>query len=392
MARLLFISHDSSRSGAALQLRDMLRWLRTNTKHDITTVLQRDGVLVSEFEEFGPVLRVFSPPVPSLAARAIRKLLHRQPPSALGWAFGQLRTLPRFDLLYANTIAAGVAMGELRSLAHRTISHIHEMPTFISSFDPRAIEAVRRHAHHVLVPSSVAANGLCTVHGLARDRITVVPASVADPARADLAGGARGRVVRDAAGLPADAWVVGVCGTGAFLKGSDLLPRLAKSLPESVAGRPVHLVHVGHFNTALDRLLVERDARLIGVTHRLHLLGPTDDPAASMNGFDVHLLPSREESFGLVVLEAAALGIPSICFDLASGAADFCRDGAGVIVPYLSVEDMAAAARLLLDDSAQRTRTGAAARDRWWRDHRSEATLPAWQELVEAELGADNRP
>jgi len=45
MARLLFIAHDASRTGAALQLRDMLRWLSANTKHDITTVLQRDGVL-----------------------------------------------------------------------------------------------------------------------------------------------------------------------------------------------------------------------------------------------------------------------------------------------------------------------------------------------------------
>ena len=391
MARLLFIAHEASRTGACIQLRDLLRWVRANTRHEITTLLLRGGELVDDFAAVGLVVKAYATTEVPMAARALRKLLSTQPSSALDRAAAQLRRQPKFDLLYANTTVAGVAMGVLQGLARRCIAHVHEMPTLISSFDARAIAAMRQHADRVLVPSTVAATGLCEELGFEPERISVLPAFVADCSRPDLEGTYARQRVRDAAGLPADAWVVGVCGTGVFHKGTDLLPRLTQALPETVAGRPVHLVHVGQFDTARHRLFIERDARLLGVGNRLHLLGPSDDAAGLMAGFDVHLLPSREESFGLVVLESAALGIPSVCFDGASGAADFCAHGAGVTVSYLNADAMAAAACELLIDSNRRQALGAAARANWMRGHCIETAMPKWLDIVKKELALANR-
>lgn len=79
---------------------------------------------------------------------------------------------------------------------------------------------------------------------------------------------------------------------------------------------------------------------------------------------DVHLLPStkRAEAFGLVALEAAASGIPSIASDL-PGVRTVVRDGdTGVLVPPGDVDELAQAIILLLDRVDVRERFGFSAR------------------------------
>lgn len=347
--------------------------------------------MVSEFEDVGTTVKAYSATGPSIATRVVRKLLRRAPSAAPQLALQRLGRSRRFDLIYANTVEAGVAMAVLRPLARRCVAHVHEMPTLIASLDPRLIRAVREHADRIVVPSSPVAQGLTDEHGCEPARISVVHGFVSELHRPDLQSEAARQRVRGAAGITPESWVLGVCGSASDVKGTDLLPRLAAALPEAVAGRPVHLVHVGRFGAPRERLMIERDARLLGVEHRLHLLGPTADPATLMTGFDVHLLPSREESLGLVVLEAAVMGIPTVCFASGGGAAHFCADGAGIVVPYLRTDDMASAAVQLLGDAAVRKALGLAARERWRFRHRTETALPRWLEIIESEVATGLR-
>src|SRR5207302_5708906 len=69
---------------------------------------------------------------------------------------------------------------------------------------------------------------------------------------------------------------------------------------------------------------------------------------------DVFLLPSREDPFPLVCLEAADCGLPVICFADAGGMPDFVGNERGATVPYLDVEHMAAELVSLLRDDARR--------------------------------------
>jgi glycosyltransferase involved in cell wall biosynthesis len=65
----------------------------------------------------------------------------------------------------------------------------------------------------------------------------------------------------------------------------------------------------------------------------VHVLGPRDDVDALLAVADVLCLPSRQEAFGNVVLEALAAGVPVVT-TAAVGAAELLDDsGAGVVVP-----------------------------------------------------------
>jgi len=83
-----------------------------------------------------------------------------------------------------------------------------------------------------------------------------------------------------------------------------------------------------------------------------------------LNMFDVLALPSHREGFGMVILEAAAFGVPSVAYDV-TGCRDAVLDGiTGTLVPLMDAPSMASALCGYLSDPPLRRRHGAAARER----------------------------
>ena len=83
------------------------------------------------------------------------------------------------------------------------------------------------------------------------------------------------------------------------------------TLIDSVArlGDPrVHIHVVGAVSTTAYASRIQQ----LGLTDRVHYHGPSDDVAAYMAAADLFVLPTRYEAFGLVIVEALAMGTPVI--------------------------------------------------------------------------------
>jgi glycosyltransferase involved in cell wall biosynthesis len=109
---------------------------------------------------------------------------------------------------------------------------------------------------------------------------------------------------------------------------------------------------------------LRRQAAELGLSERVHFTGHQDDPHPWADAFDVAVTASVGESFGLVTVEAMALGKPVVGVDSA-GTAEIIEDGvSGLLVPPADPKAMAAAVLDLLEDPALRARiaAGAAAR------------------------------
>src|SRR5690606_20540107 len=61
------------------------------------------------------------------------------------------------------------------------------------------------------------------------------------------------------------------------------------------------------------------------------------DPIKYFREFDIFLLPSREDPFPLVAIEAGMLGLPIICFEGVTGTAEILLNGGGKIIPYMDI-------------------------------------------------------
>jgi glycosyltransferase involved in cell wall biosynthesis len=154
------------------------------------------------------------------------------------------------------------------------------------------------------------------------------------------------------------------------------LPTLRLALGE-IADIPWHGFVIGDGDL---RASFEATVSAQGCGHRLHFLGSVseEDKARYYRASDLHVFPStdRTEAFGLVALEAAATGIPTIASDLPGVREVVRHDETGLLVAPGDAHELAGALRRLLTDPETRVRLGAAARGRVERDF-------AWDSLMD---------
>lgn len=112
-----------------------------------------------------------------------------------------------------------------------------------------------------------------------------------------------------------------------------------------------------------------------GSTTRYTLAGFTRTPARYLNAADLFCLPSYREGFPMTVLEAAALGLPSIGSDI-YGVSNAIVDGqTGILVPVRDVPKLTDAIVKLGSDHSLRQTMGTVARNRVIQDVEQSAVL-----------------
>jgi len=124
----------------------------------------------------------------------------------------------------------------------------------------------------------------------------------------------------------------------------------------------------------------------LGVLEDIVFLGKLESVAELIACADLFLLPSEQESFGLVALEALASGVPVIGTG-GSGLAEVVDDGVtGFLHPVGAVEDMAGSGVRLLGDDEMRRAFGKAARAAAVDRFSSDLVVPQYERFYEEVL------
>jgi glycosyltransferase involved in cell wall biosynthesis len=231
-------------------------------------------------------------------------------------------------------------------------------PTLAADLDAREAQTLRA-ANAVVTTSPWQARRLVRHHGLPAERVhAVVPGVDSAP----LATGTGGRLLCVASVTPH--------------KGQDVL---ASALGQ-VTDLPWTCLCVGSLTRAPDFVTEVRDqiARL-GLTDRMVLTGPKPDMNASYAEADLLVLPSRGETYGMVITEALARGVP-VAVTAAQAAPETlgqAPDGSvpGMLITPGDPADLASAVRRFLTEPDFRQRLRTAALDR-------RTTLTSWDETA----------
>jgi glycosyltransferase involved in cell wall biosynthesis len=169
--------------------------------------------------------------------------------------------------------------------------------------------------------------------------------------------------MRNSLGIPEVAPVLLFVGRITEEKGIRELLRAFGALKLVFSG--AHLILVGPSDAESG---VAGAIELLGITQvkDVHSIGFCEAPEAFMSIADVLCLPSYREGFGTVVIEAAAMGLPTVGSDIYGLADAVVNEETGLLVPPRDAEALAVAISRLLENKPLRIRMGESARRRAW--------------------------
>jgi len=171
-------------------------------------------------------------------------------------------------------------------------------------------------------------------------------------------------------------------------KGFDTLLRALAALRERGSSAHLRLVGDGPERDTLESLI-----QALGLSDAVEMLGFSEDPWVSIEPGDVYVLPSRFEGLPNALLEAIALGLPSVAADCPTGPAEILTadSGAGRLVPVDDVEALSRTIEEMLADGEARHAMGQAARRRAL-DFSVQANTDRYADVFERVLTASARP
>ena len=213
-----------------------------------------------------------------------------------------------------------VHMSNLSGNRTRLFLHVHELDTMITIAQPRFNELAGR-VYKFIAASELVKEQLVRKREINENKISVVYEFAEIPAGISSAISAR------------QEFVVCAAGTVEYRKGFDIFIEVARRIKQREPEALIRFTWVGRIANHL-RAFIETDLERSGLTGMVWFTGEMEHAAAHIADCDVFLLPSREDPFPLVCIEAGMLGKPIICFDKATGINEVIAHGGGHSLPF----------------------------------------------------------
>ena len=114
--------------------------------------------------------------------------------------------------------------------------------------------------------------------------------------------------------IPDDKILIGFVGRITQVKGLDILIKaVAEDLPSNLRDK-VHLIFLGDYYLDSDKAWLNNHIEQSGISNQITLM-PFQDPQPIYQIFDIFVLPSRSDTFGLVAVEAMMSGCCTVRSD-----------------------------------------------------------------------------
>lgn len=340
--KILFITHDTTRTGAPMVLLHFLRWLKEHQSQvEIDVLALRGGNMEGEFQENCSNYYNYSVETKTVSLSIIQRILkklHLYKQKNKKDVFIASLAKNEYDVIYANTIVSipiAVALKKI-SLNSKVLAHVHELNTVINHLSPNFNEYVDSVDGFITASNLVADN---LIKNRLIDRKLV--STIYECAKVDT----------NLKALPKDhnRFVVGASGHVSWRKGYDVFLQVASYINKHYDADNIIFEWVGNINKDV-KFIIEADIEKIGLQNKVHFVGELENPNLKFSNFDVFLMTSREDPFPLVCIELGMLGKPIISFQNAVGTNEVIKGRGGFVVPYLDIEEMSKSVMKYYDD------------------------------------------
>ncbi len=339
--RLVFVSHDASRTGAPAIILRLLEIFSQSGAFECFTILDEGGERLAEFQALSHTyVMSHSRRDPTFSGAALHSEL-----SDLCGANGIFQS-NRPVCALVNSAETYHIGGQLAQLGIPTVSLIHE----IAAYYPAVVfEQIAALSDKVIFPSQFVQQAATRFSAADASKFMVRGQGVLDDEFGSLSRDQCRRLLREELDVPEEAFVVLNVGTQDSRKGVDLFVEMARIyLARNQQTRPVYFAWYGHpsdaFHYAQD--FIKRH----DLSEFIRLMPSTSEIEQVFLGGDLFMLTARADPFPCVVHEALACGLPAIAFRGGGGAPELIGDDCGATVDMGDLVGASALVAAYVDD------------------------------------------
>ena len=330
MKNILIVSHDASRTGAPILLLRLLNHIRQKNIFNFKIILGKDGALRQKFEELGDTYVCPMKDDPkyrgnNMVTAIAKRLDYIKDEKKFK---DQIRkNFETSDTILLNSIGSARLLKYLNGFKGKFISYIHELEFALTYYaQPGDSRTLIERTDLFLVPCNTVKNNLIKQFSIADNKIRQLNylleqgPSTAHPEKA-------GNDI-----------IICSCGSTDWRKGFDLLSQTAWSLFKKRKKKDFQFVWIGGAENSASVFQAKLELRNMGISDLVSFVSENDNVQDHLSRADLFFLPSKEDPYPVVVLEAASKQIPTICFEHGGGIVEFVEEDAGWIVPFMDID------------------------------------------------------
>lgn len=335
--KILFLTHQTSRTGAPMVLLHFLKWIKINQPNqEIHCIAIEGGELEEEFKmvsndymNLSTIKKSNTNLIKEIKKKSLKKIGFHQPALSTKDQYIKKVGTKHFDLIYVNTVVCLPVAVKLKTFAPeiKHILHVHELKNMIVQLLPK-FESYLKNIDFYIAVSDKVKKSLINNYNISPKDVEVVYEFT--------------NISFVENNSKSNSFIIGGSGSINFRKGVDLFISVAAYIKRNYPEANIKFIWVGSGNPHFTNMLKE-DIKKTGLEDSVHMVGKTDNPEQYYSKFDMFLMTSREDPFPLVCIEAGMLRKPIICFKNATGTEEILKKGGGKIIPYLDHIEMAKA-------------------------------------------------
>ena len=349
--KILFISHEASRSGAPLLLLDIIKYVIGLDKFEIDMIFVQGGLLVNEFKKLG-VGQFLVANQKSKSEFLFNKIKNRWLNYADNRKIKKLLRIQEYDIVYLNSACSCNYFNKISLKAKKVILHLHELSGAIEKCGKEELLMALKRINKIICVSEIVSEN---IHKLAINHRISVHTKVINGFLLN-----RHKVPdceKDNTKYPVR---IGSIGSSTHMKGMDLFIESANIINQQKELQNKFIFKWIGANLEWDytksNLNKIKEYKLESVCN---IIEKVRDLISFYNEIDILILFSREDSFPLTVIEAAAHGIPCICFNRNNGIYPIIqKKGGGKVVEFLNVNELSRAITEYLENPSMILKDG----------------------------------
>lgn len=377
MKKLLFVSHDANRAGAQILLLRFLRLLKNHPDYQFSVLLKEGGIIENEFEALTTTYFWKKETNVGIIRKIANKFFNKNKQD--NEAVIKILVEQKFDLVISNTVTNGNLLEALAILKVPMITYVHELEMGIQQYtSPEEFQKTLSFSKSFIACAASVKQNLIENHAIDVIQISVLPSLLPDSALSFKSSEHHKNELKNKYNIPQNAFLIGGMGTVDLRKGVDIFLQTAHKLKQQP---DIYFLWVGGQSNEIEYKFFQIDKDRLGLTNVIFQTSITN-PLDYIDAFDVFFVSSREDPYPLVVLEAAMLAKPILCFDKAGGAKDFVEHDCGFVTEYLNVDAIVEKIKLLKDNPNLVKNLGDAARSKALERHNQENAFQVFVDIL----------